>query len=335
VPLCASFFFSRTCPFSNRLPLATGPYQYSEDRQLLRFVVKFKKGTVFVLPRPFLEWFAGLLGGGGCFFLTQTAGARIRLHCLLSQHIKEAAVCYFVQDKLGCGTVFGGAWSDASKWRPQTVKWLLEDNRLVLAALMSALNGHILSLKAPDFAFLDFALSWVVLVRGTLTAEAAWVRGFFCAEGYVDLPRARNGHLATPRLRVSQKGREVLDYYTDRLGWGRLLLPGAHRRRARCWCCVTRGRLRMGGQRCQAPTPLNYLLGHPEDLPGPKLDELRIFQQYCSLWQSRHTNAVELGRIHDSWWAKNYAEKVVEAARKQKDHEFYTKQRGLETKKTT
>jgi hypothetical protein len=208
-------------------------FNFSAFRQYYNtlFVNGISEDRAKHLSNEWLTWFIGFVEGDGAI-QTYANGTRVRF--VLTQ--KESAILYYVQKKLGIGTVKhfpqgkSGAKNDFYR--------LMVDNPshiLLLAFLFNgnlALTNRIRQLSLWVQALNKrFGVNTILLVNTpvSLTLQDAWLSGFTDAEGCFNVSITCNaryalGHVIKMRYILDQKDSSILLIIRNLFGFGKVTL---------------------------------------------------------------------------------------------------------------
>lgn len=183
------------------------------------------------LSNSWLTWFIGFVEGDGAI-QTYSKGTRVRF--VLTQ--KESAILFYVQKKLGIGTVkhfpqgTSGNKNDFYRW--------IVDNPSHILLLAFLFNGNLaLTHRIQQLSLWIQALNHrfgantiqVIITAVTVTLQDAWLSGFTDAEGCFNVSVTSNaryalGNVVKMRYILDQKDSTILLTIQNLFGFGKVTL---------------------------------------------------------------------------------------------------------------
>lgn len=162
-----------------------------------------------IICNKFLSWFIGFTEGDGCFVISKT---RNNLQFVITQSTEDIKILYFIQNKLGFGTVI--------KQGERTSRFVVQDiSNIHLLILL--FNGNIV-LPSKKKIFKEFLenfnlktnkgkiknISPINLITSEILPSLtdSWLTGFTDAEGCFTISFLSNSNAFRLRYIVSQKG---------------------------------------------------------------------------------------------------------------------------------
>ena len=183
------------------------------------------------LSNNWLTWFIGFVEGDGAI-QTYANGTRVRL--VLTQ--KESAILFYIQKKLGIGTVKHFPQGTTGN-KNDFYRWIVDNpsHILLLAFLFNgnlALTHRIQQLSLWVQALNNrFGANTILLINTavTVTLQDAWLSGFTDAEGCFNVSITSNaryalGHVIKMRYLLDQKDSSILLIIRNLFGFGKVTL---------------------------------------------------------------------------------------------------------------